>query len=43
MKSALWSIIAVTLLAAAVVSSYVEYQSGALHNNGTSVIWSRPD
>lgn len=43
MSPVLWRAIAFTLIAIATAVSYVEYQSGTLHNDRMSVISNRPD
>ncbi len=43
MKSVLWNAIAIALIVTATVGSFVEYQSGTLHNDGLSVLWNGPD
>ncbi len=43
MKSTFLSVIAAIMIVAAALSSYIEYQSGAVHNEGTYAQWNMPD
>ncbi|WP_153234215.1 hypothetical protein [Glaciimonas soli] len=43
MKTTFWSVIATIMIVAAALSSYIAYQSGAVHNDATYVQWNMPD